>query len=75
MVQWPTEFNDFTVPGDFEIVEIKDYGVNLPPLEGVPNKYERIQDPSIKVYKMETDLSNQPKDNELPTKNIKLPFA
>jgi len=74
-VQWPTEFNDFTVPGDFEIVEVRDYGINLPPVDGVPNKYERLLDPSIKVYKMEAKLSNQPKDNALPVKNTKLPYT
>ena len=74
-VEWPTEFNDFTVPGDFEVVEIKDYGINLPPVDGVPNKYERTVDPTVKVYKMESNLGNQPKDNQLPTKNTKLPFA
>jgi hypothetical protein len=72
-VEWPTEFNDFTVPGDFDLVEVKDYGINLPPLESVPNKYERpMGDASAKVFRMESKIDNQPTDNHLPTKNTVL---
>jgi hypothetical protein len=72
-VEWPTEFNDFSVPGDFDIVEVKDYGINLPPLDSVPNRYERpMGDTTAKVYKMTIDLGNQPKDHLLPTKNTKI---
>ena len=69
-VEWPTEFNDFTVPGDFNLVEVKDYGINLPPLESVPNKYERpMGDTSAKVYRMENNIGNNSPDNHLPIKN------
>ena len=72
-VEWPTEFNEFTVPGDWDLVEVKDYGINLPPLEGVPNKYERpMGDASAKVYRMENNINNQSPDNKLPQKNVVL---
>lgn len=72
-VEWPTEFAEFSVPGDFNLVELKDYGINLPPLESVPNRYERpMGDTSAKVYRMETKIDNQPVDNHLPTKNVVL---
>jgi hypothetical protein len=72
-VQWPTEYNDFTVPGNWDYVAVKDYGINLPPVNGVPNKYETPIGTNAKVYKMETDLGNQPIDNQLPTKNTAIP--
>jgi hypothetical protein len=68
-VQWPTEFNDFTVPADFNLVEIVDYGINLPPVQGVPNKYERPFGSDAKVFKMEAKIDNSSTDNSLPTKN------
>lgn len=72
-VEWPTEFSEFTVPGNFEIAEIKDYGINLPPLDGVPNRYERpFGDTSAKVYKMEIKIDNHSEDDHLPTKNTVL---
>lgn len=74
-VQWPTEFNEFTIPGSFDILEIKDDGINLPPLDGVPNKYERPFGQDIKIYKMEVKIGNQPIDSQLPTKNTSLKFT
>lgn len=74
-VQWPSEFNEFTVPGDFEVVSVREYGINLPPLPSVPNKYERPMHSDAKVYKMESKLDNRPQDDSLPTANVKLPFA
>ena len=74
-VQWPTEYNDFSVPADMEIVEVKDYGINLPPLEGVPNKYERPLGTTAKLYSMEGTPVNRPQDDSLPTKNTKLAFT
>jgi len=72
-VEWPTEFNEFTVPGDYDSVEVKDYGINLPPLESVPNRYERpVGDVTAKVYRMESKLDNHSVDNSLPTKNVTL---
>jgi hypothetical protein len=75
VVQWPTEYNEFTVPGDFELVEIKDYGINLPPVQGVPNRYEVPFAQQSTLFKMKEDLGNQPKDNKLPSKNTKLAFT
>lgn len=74
-VQWPTEFAEFTVPGDWNLVEVKDYGINLPPVDGVPNKYETPIGTNAKVYKMNSDLGNQPVDNKLPDKNISIPAS
>ena len=72
-VQWPTELGEFTVPGNWDYVAVEDYGINLPPLDGVPNKYETPIGTNAKVYKMEVDLGNQPIDNQLPTKNTAIP--
>jgi hypothetical protein len=74
-VQWPTELGEFTVPGDWDYVAVEDYDINLPPLDGVPNKYERPIGTNAKVYKMETDLGNQPTDNMLPSKNTSIPAS
>lgn len=75
-VKWPTEFAEFTVPGSFEILSVKDYGINLPPVESVPNKYENYFGSDIKVFQMkEKNDSNDSKDNSLPTKNVSLPFT
>lgn len=76
VVEWPTEFSEFTVPGDFEVVEVKDYGINLPPLDGVPNRYERpLGDTSAHVYRMESKIDNQSTDRELPQKNTVLKYS
>lgn len=74
-VEWPTEFSEFSVPGDFELLDIKDFGINLPPVQGVPNKYERPIDSSAKVYKMENKIDNHSKDDFLATKNTTLPYV
>ena len=74
-VQWPTEFSEFTVPGSFDILDVKDYGINLPPLDSVPNKYERPFGQDIKVFKMESSVDNRSTDDDLPIKNTKLEFA
>ena len=71
-VQWPTEYNEFTIPGDFDLLDIKDYGINLPPVQGVPNRYELPLHSDIKVFKMETKVDNRPEDDFLPTKNTTL---
>jgi hypothetical protein len=72
-VEWPSEFAEFTVPGDYNLVEVKDYGINLPPLDSVPNRYERpVGDTTAKVYRMESSTDNQSADNHLPTKNTVL---
>ena len=74
-VQWPTELGEFTVPGNWDYVSVKDYGINLPPVDGVPNKYERPIGSNAKVFKLESDLGNQPVDNMLPTKNTSIPAS
>jgi len=74
-VQWPTEFNDFTVPGDFDLMQIVDNGINLPPVQGVPNRYERAGYTTAKVYKMESDIDNHPQDDQTATKNTVLPHT
>lgn len=71
-VQWPTEFNDFTVPGDFDVLEIKDYGINLPPVDSAYNKYATPMHSDIQVFKMETKPNNLPTDHSLPTQNTVL---
>jgi len=74
-VKWPTEYADFTIPGDFDLLEIKDYGINLPPVDAVPNKYERFFGSDIKPFEMKGSKENHPKDDSLPSKNITLPFT
>lgn len=75
-LQSPTEFNDFTVPGDFRLIEVLDFGVNLPPLQGVPNKYEKYDSyAQIKPTPVEQSgifQGNQPTDNTLPVKNTSI---
>lgn len=70
----PTEVNEFTVPGDWEYVErVKVDKINLPPVQGIPNNYERpIGDQKPKPVKVNTSLGNQPKDNTLPLKNTRI---
>jgi hypothetical protein len=73
-LQWPTEFNEFSVPGNYEYVEVLNFGNNLPPVQGVPNKYERPVGTKPTELKNEFDiLNNRPKDDTLPTKNVKIP--
>lgn len=71
-IKYSTEFNDFTVPGDMEYVEVLNFGVNLPPVQGYPNKYETPIGTKPEVVKIDISLGNQPKDNSLPTTNIKI---
>jgi hypothetical protein len=76
-LQWPTEFNEFTVPGNYEYVEVLNFGNNLPPVQGVPNKYERpIGDTKAKELKNDFDiLGNRPIDDSLPKKNTSIPAS
>lgn len=68
----PTEISEFTVPGDFELIEVLDFGVNLPPVQGVPNKYEKPIGTKPEVVQININLGNQPEDNSLPTKNVNI---
>lgn len=72
-LQWPTEFNEFIVPGNYDFVEVLNFGVNLPPVQGVPNKYERPIGTKPTELKNDFDiLNNRPKDDTLPVKNVKI---
>lgn len=73
-VQWPTEFNEFTVPGNYNFVEVLNFGPNLPPVQGVPNKYEKPIGSKPEVQKDNfKGLNNRPVNDTLPTKNVKIP--
>lgn len=70
----PTEFNEFNVPGDYRFIEVVDFGINLPPVQGVPNKYEHYKDyVQVSPTPVNVDdfknLNNQPTDKKLATKN------
>ena len=67
-----TEMSEFTVPASFDFVEVLNFGVNLPPVQGVPNKYERPIGTKPEPAKFDYTLGNQHKDNSLPTKNTKI---
>lgn len=72
-VSSPTELSEFTIPADFNIVEVLNFGANLPPVQGVPNRYEKpIGDQKAQPVKIDITIGNQPTDNSLPTSNIKL---
>jgi hypothetical protein len=64
---------EFTVPGNWDYVEVLNFGVNLPPVQGVPNKYEKpIGDQKPQIVQVNVSLGNQPTDNSLPVKNTKI---
>jgi hypothetical protein len=73
----PTEYNEFIVPGDYKLIEVLDFGINLPPVQGVPNKYEHYQDyVQSKPTPVNVDdfkaLDNHSMDSKLPEKNTKI---
>jgi hypothetical protein len=70
---YPTEFSEFNVPANFKFLEVLDFGANLPPVQGVPNKYEK----PLTDYKPQEapdflNIGNRPNDCSLPTKNTKI---
>jgi hypothetical protein len=70
---YPTEFNEFNVPADFKFIEVLDFGPNLPPVQGVPNKYEQpLTDYTPKEAPSFDKIGNNPKDNTLPKVNVKI---
>ena len=74
----PSDFKEFTVPGDWKYVEVKNYGVNLPPMQSVPNNYDHYDKyVVIKPVPLVTDnkLGNRPQDDKLATKNTTLSGA
>ena len=79
-LQSPTEFNDFSVPGDFKLIEVLDFGVNLPPVQGVPNKYEHYDNyvqskPTPVDQNAFKALGNQPMDNKLSNTHTSIPAS
>lgn len=74
-VKWPTEYSEFTIPGDYDLLEVKDYGINLPPVDAVPNKYERFFGTGSEPFEMKVSNGSRPKDDSLPIKNVSLPFT
>jgi len=72
-VSVPTEVAEFTVPGDWNHVEVLNFGNNLPPVQSVPNRYEQpwgtIKPEPVTVN---INIGNQPTDNSLPTKNVRI---
>jgi hypothetical protein len=79
-LQSPTEYNEFTVPGDYKLIEVLDFGINLPPVQGVPNKYEHYQDyvqgqPVPANPDEFKGLGNQPTDNKLPVTQTSIPAS
>jgi hypothetical protein len=71
-VQVATEMSEFTVPGDFNYVEVLNFGPNLPPVQGVPNKYEKPLGTKPEPVVINVNLGNMPQDNSLPTQNSKV---
>jgi hypothetical protein len=66
----PTDCAEFTVPGDWSYVEIvKVDNVNLPPVQGIPNNYEKPLGTKPEPVTININIGNQPKDNSLPKKN------
>jgi hypothetical protein len=71
-VSAPTELAEFTVPADFNHIEVLNFGVNLPPVQGVANNYETPIGTKPEEVKINFNIGNQPKDNSLPKVNITL---
>jgi hypothetical protein len=74
-VSSPTELNEFTVPGDYEYIELLNFGNNLPPVQGVPNKYEQPIGTKAEPIKIEINVGNLPKDSTLPLTNTSIPAS
>jgi len=72
-VQVPTELGEFTVPGDWNYVEVLKFGNNLPPVQGVPNRYEHPIGTRPEVLPSDSlGVGNQPTDNTLPKVNVNI---
>jgi hypothetical protein len=71
-VQTPTELAEFTVPGDWAYIEVVKSGNNLPPLQGVPNKYELPVGTKPEVAPDYFNIDNQPTDKSLPKVNVNI---
>lgn len=72
-VTLPTEVNEFTVPGSWDYVEVLHFGNNLPPVQGISNKYEKpwgnVKPEPVTVN---INIGNHSADDSLPTKNVKI---
>lgn len=69
-VSAPTELSEFTVPADFNHIEVLNFGNNLPPVQGVPNPYDKPIGTKPEPVKDDFGIGNQSTDNSLPTVNI-----
>ena len=75
-LQAPTEFNEFTVPANFDYVEVLNFGNNLPPVQSYPNKYELpIGDQKPQPVKIDITINNQPTDKDLADSNTSIPAS
>jgi hypothetical protein len=75
-VSTPTELSEFTVPADFSVIEVLNFGANLPPVQGVPNNYEKPSgDQKAQPVKIEISIGNQPTDKDLPDSNTAIPAS
>lgn len=71
-IQVPTELAEFTVPGDWNFVEVLKFGNNLPPVQGYPNRYEQPIGTRPEVAPSSFGINNQPTDNTLPKVNVNI---
>ena len=76
----PTEFNEFIVPGDYNLIEVLNFGINLPPVQGVPSRYERYETavqgkPVLHDPDAYAKLGNHSIDHKLPEKNTAIPAS
>jgi hypothetical protein len=69
-VSTPTELSEFTIPGDWAYVQVVQSGVNLPPLQGVPNNYEQPIGTKPQEAPDFFGINNQPTDKSLPKVNV-----
>jgi hypothetical protein len=71
-VQAPTEVAEFTIPGNWDYVEVLNFGNNLPPVQSVPNRYEQPISTKPEPVTVNINIGNQPTDNSLPLSNVSI---
>jgi hypothetical protein len=75
-VNAPTELGEFTVPADFGVVEVLNFGGNLPPVQSVPNRYELpIGYQKPQPVQIDITINNQPTDKDLAKGNTAIPAS
>jgi len=75
-VSTPTELSEFTVPADYAVIEVLNFGNNLPPVQGVPNKYEKpFGDQKPVKVEIDININNQPTDKDLAKTNTAIPAS